>query len=154
MEMSVETVGVRTIIGIRDTVNDPGPLFESALPTLFGYCAEHGIVIAGPPLGIYYHVADGVFDMAVAIPVDGLAEPVDPSMFFGSLPGGRVVRGTHVGPYDQITQAWGVLMEQAEADGLTRLAGPCWEEYKLGPDSGKNPSEWRTDLVQPITATG
>jgi effector-binding domain-containing protein len=149
--MSVETVKERTIIGIRDKVNDPGSLFASALPMLFSYCAEHGTVIAGPPLGIYYDVADGTFDMAVALPVEGPVEPRDTSMFVGSLPGGRVVRGTHVGPYDQITQAWGVLMDHAESVGLTRLDGPCWEEYKLGPESGENPSEWRTDLVQPVT---
>lgn len=150
MDFSVETVDAATIIGVRDTVKDPGPLFESVLPVLFSYCAEQGHVVTGPPLGIYYDVADGVFDMAVALPVEGLTEPNGPPMFKGALPAGLVVRATHIGPYDQIPEAWGTLMTMMDSSGLTPLDGPCWEEYTLGPESGENPSEWHTDLVQPI----
>ena len=151
MGLVVESVDSKAVVGVRDSVTEPGSLFESALPTLFSFCAQHAIVVVGPPIGIYYNVADGVFDMAVALPIDGSPEVDAASMFVGTLPGGSGARATHVGSYDEITDAWGTLMREMESMDLTPSDAPCWEEYTLGPDSGKPSSEWRTDLVQPIT---
>ncbi len=154
MKVHTEVVDPRTVIGIRDRVDDPGPLFESGLPRLFRYCGENTIEVTGPPLGIYYEVGDGTFDMAVAIPIGEPPSSVDPAMFVGETPDGLAAVATYVGPYDGLPDAWQRFVDEINGQGLTMRDEACLEEYELGPDATDDPTKWRTRFVQPIADGG
>jgi effector-binding domain-containing protein len=65
------------------------------------------------------------------------------------LPGGRVVTGTHVGPYEALAQTYEQLVAWAGAEGLT-LAEGMWESYLSDPGAEPDPSTWRTLIVWPL----
>lgn len=73
---------------------------------------------------------------------DGEVEPFE-------LPGGRVVTGTLVGPYDGLAQTYGQLAAWAESEGLT-LAEGVWESYLSDPSAEPDPKTWRTLIVWPL----
>jgi effector-binding domain-containing protein len=65
------------------------------------------------------------------------------------LPGGRVVTGTHVGPYDTLTNTYEELTAWTQAEGLT-LAEGMWESYLSDPSAEPDPATWRTQVVWPL----
>jgi effector-binding domain-containing protein len=134
---------------IRETVADPGLLFARALPVLFDYAGRNEVVVTGPPLGIYHGVEAGTFDMAVGLPVAAAPEDPDDPIHMGRLPGGRVVVTDHIGPYERVTETWIALTKAMTARGRSPRA-ECWEEYHLGPKSGRLPAEFVTTFVQPV----
>lgn len=147
METKQIPITPRPIVGIRERVDDPGPFFESAIPELFAYADAHSISVVGPVLGVYYEVDDGMFDMAVALPVSDVADG-DERVFSGSLSADRAIVTDYVGSYDGLPEAWSELMEIIGDDAPHLM--PCWEEYRVGPEDDPNPLHWRTTLVQPI----
>lgn len=137
----------RPLIGIWDTVVDPGPLFERAMPALFQHAEANGLRVDGPALGIYFRVSEGRFEMAVALPVTSAIGGGE--VREGRLPGGRAVATDYFGPYDGLSSAWSrFAAELARSGYLIRAEG--WEEYHEGPESGGAPSTWRTRLVQTV----
>lgn len=148
MELQHVTLDERPIIAIRKTVSDPGLLFDEALPKLFDHVAGTGISVDGPPLGVYYQVADGEFDMAVALPVKGESVAVG-EISATTLPAGPAVTIEYVGHYDGLGDAWSGL-RHAIADAGHEIRAEGWEEYLVGPESGKDPAEFQTLLVQTI----
>lgn len=137
----------RSIVGVWDTVDDPGPLFERAMPLLSAHVEARRLQVDGPPLGIYYRVSEGSFEMAVAMPVasaEGAGE-----VEVGRLPGGRALATDYFGPYDGLSAAWDRFTDVlGDAGYAIRAEG--WEEYHSGPESGDDPSHWLTRLVQPV----
>ncbi len=148
MEIQEITLGSRPIIGIREQVTDPGEFFARALPALFAWATEHEAKIDGPPLGVYYHVDESGFDMAVALFVHGDVDPGEP-LFSGHLPGGRAATYDYAGSYEGLSSAWAEFRHLLADAGL-HPRGENWEEYHVGPESGKDTSRWRTRLVQPV----
>lgn len=148
MELNKVTLDERPIIAIRRTVPDPGPLFDEALPRLFDFVATNGFAVTGPPLGVYYDVGDGEFDMAVALPVAGEATE-EGDITAGSLPAGPAVTVEFTGHYDGLGDAWSSL-RHAIADAGHEIRAEGWEEYLVGPESGVDPTEFQTTLVQTI----
>ena len=149
MDISTTAMPPRTIIGIREADTDPGVLFPKATEQVFAFIAEHGLQPIGALTGVYYHVEDGRFDMAVAVPVASAPASVEDPFFVGEIGAERAVVGDFIGSYDGLPDAWGELMSApAVADGTPTM--PCWEEYVAGPESTQDPSTWRTLLVQPV----
>ena len=63
----------------------------------------------------------------------------------GSLPGGRVARLVHPGPFDQLSDAWHRLADWIDTAGLT--PGPDrWEVYLTEPSPEMDPADLRTEL--------
>jgi effector-binding domain-containing protein len=103
---------------------------------------------AGPPFARYFSMSAEGLDVAAGFPV---AEPflgagvVHP----GELPAGPAAVATHVGSYQGLEAAWNALREQAGAMGRP-LGDDPWEVYFIGPGSGVDEAEWRTELVWPL----
>lgn len=153
MEIDYTSVETQPILGIRRQVPDPGPMFESAMPALFAHASTLGVEVAGAPLGVYYEVGEGFFDMAVAVPIVEPTSDVgtpEPPLFIGALPSGRVAVVVHSGSYDALADTWSEFMAALDAAEVD-LAGECWEDYVVGPDSGVDSDAFRTRLVQPIS---
>ena len=62
----------------------------------------------------------------------------------------RVARTVFHGPYEHLGEAWGEFMSWINANGH-QPAEDLWECYLVGPESGLDSSQWRTELNRPLT---
>jgi effector-binding domain-containing protein len=149
-EVVLKKVSAQAVASVRDNVPIAG--LQQLFGDLFGYLGQRGIGPAGPPIGIYY---DHEFQEGDAIDVE-IAVPV-----IGSVPGGDRVKVQelpgveqmacviHEGGYDTIGGSYGHLMKWVEANDY-RLAGPTREIYLQGPETGRDPSSYVTEIQFPV----
>jgi effector-binding domain-containing protein len=88
------------------------------LPNMFGWLAERGIAIAGPPF-FRYRVIDMSAELTIeaGIPVAGFVEVEEPT-FVDSLPAGRYATVAHVGHPDELMVVTAGLLDWAQQQGL------------------------------------
>ena len=88
------------------------------LPTMFGWLAERGVNIAGPPF-FRYRVIDMAAELVVeaGIPIAGWADVAEPT-FVGSLPAGRYATLTYIGHPDELVGVTGKLLDWAQHQNL------------------------------------
>jgi effector-binding domain-containing protein len=119
------------------------------LPEVMGYLSRERLAPAGPPFA-RFHSFDELVDLEAGIPV---AQPiagngrVKPS----SLPGGDVVAGMHVGPYHELHRTHEALVDWLAGHGLVAEGG-AWEVFWTDPGLERDPSKWRTEVFQPVSA--
>ncbi|MBL8755093.1 MAG: hypothetical protein JNK15_17450 [Planctomycetes bacterium] len=65
------------------------------------------------------------------------------------LPAGKAVMAWHVGPYDKLSVAHGLLRDHATAQKWKTRGGP-WEIYWTDPGMVPDPARWKTQLFLPI----
>jgi effector-binding domain-containing protein len=121
-----------------------GPAFQEIL----GVLATQRIKPAGPFFSHHLRMEPGFFDFEAGVPV---TKPVSPSgrVKPGALPAARVVRTVYHGPYEGLGEAWEEFDDWIDAEELE--VGPdLWECYLAGPESGPDPSLWRTELNHPV----
>jgi effector-binding domain-containing protein len=148
-EVVIKHIPAQTIASVRDTVSVAG--VPQLFGELFGYLGQHGFGPAGPPVAIYYDEEfreDGI-DAEIAAPVAGSV-----------LEGGRIkVRELpgvdqaasiiHEGAYEDIRGTYGQLLKWIETNGY-RITGPVREVYMQGPESGRDPSTYVTEIQFPV----
>ena len=146
-------VSVRVTLPMENL--DLGGLYGKSFPLVARTVGEHGGTPAGAPFGLYHQWGPDVVDVEVGFPVsgpvDGLpsladASPGEPGN--SSLPGGRVVAATHVGPYSGLAEANAKLQGWIESEGL-EPAGGLWESYVDDPGAVPE-SELRTEIFWPV----
>lgn len=138
------------IVSIRGRfrpVELPG-FIGSAFDTLFGRLGRTGIEPAGPPFVIYHHFGAEDIDAEVCVPV-GAVQPQTGGMVSRVVPATTVARTLHVGSYDELEAAYAAVSAWVERHART-LAGPMQERYLNGPGDDTTPSEYRTEIEQPI----
>ena len=115
---------------------------------LFSTLAAQGVAPTGPWFSHHYRMDPATFDFEVGVPVSG---PVTPAGRVASsrLPGTRVARTVYRGGYEGLGAAWGELDAWIRREGL-KSSGELWEVYAAGPESGSDPSAWRTELNRPL----
>lgn len=115
---------------------------------LFSTLAAQGISPTGPWLNRHLRMDPATFDFELSVPVD---RPVAPSgrVAPSRLPAARVARTVYHGGYEGLGAAWGEFVSWIEREGL-EPKGELWEVYTAGPETGADPSGWRTELNQPI----
>lgn len=133
----------------------PATEMSSWLPrvyrTVFEYLQRAGVAPAGPPFARFTFLSDTIAVEAgvpVSIEVTGEGE-VEPS----ALPDGPAAVTTHLGRYEDLTQAYDALLRWLDDRGL-EPAGPHWEVYYTDPNAEPDPTRWRTDVVMPYRASG
>lgn len=147
---TVETIEPHPAAGIRAEapMAELREVFDRGFPAVMQAVMTQGGAIAGPPFGYYPRMPGETVEVVVGFPVgasftaEGEVEPFE-------LPGGRVVTGTHVGPYETLERTYGELMAWTEAEGLT-LAEGMWESYLSDPSAEPDPATWRTLIVWPL----
>jgi effector-binding domain-containing protein len=147
---TVETIDAQPAAVIRAEV----PMDQ--LPEVFGRgfaavaeaAGAQGVAITGPPFGFYPRMPAETVEVVVGFPVAGPIAAQGEVVPF-ELPGGRVVTGTHVGPYDTLTNTYEELTAWTQAEGLT-LAEGMWESYLSDPSAEPDPATWRTQVVWPL----
>lgn len=107
-----------------------------------------GIAPAGPLFSHHARRPTDTFEFAVGVPVGQAVSPVG-RVEAGTLPAVRVARATYAGGYEGLGGAWGELLAWVEGEGLNSR-DDLWECYLHGPESGVDPTRWRTELNRPL----
>lgn len=121
-------------------------VFDRGFGQVMQAVQEQGLQVAAAPFGFYPRMPGETVAVAVGFPVSapftttGEVEAME-------LPGGRAIRGMHVGPYDALGTTYGELTAWAQEQGL-ELAEGMWETY-LSEPSG-DPATWRTEITWPV----
>lgn len=148
---TVETIGSQAAAAIRAEVPmaELRDVFDRGFTEVARVAAEQGVALAGPPFGFYPRMPTDTVEVVVGFPV---ASPIAADGDVGpfELPGGRVVCGTHVGPYEELERTYGELTAWAQAEGH-ELRGAMWESYLSDPRAQPDPATWETRIVWPVT---
>jgi GyrI-like small molecule binding domain len=117
-----------------------------------------GLLPLGPPFVRYHLFGETETDVEVGVPVaDGVTG--EPPVEAGVLPEGEAITTWHLGPHEGLGDAYSRLTAWLNEHGR-EPAGAAWEVYwwidasrKPDPSGWPLPTEWRTELVQPVAAT-
>jgi effector-binding domain-containing protein len=114
-----------------------------------------GLAPVGPPFVRYHTFGETETDVEVGVPV-GEGAPGEGRIEAGALPGGEAIATWHLGAHDTLGEAYRRLTAWLQEHGR-EAAGPAWEVYwwidagqEPDPSSWPAPTEWRTELVQPV----
>jgi AraC family transcriptional regulator len=121
-----------------------GPLFGSIVEV----AQRSGAALTGPPFTRFLAWGAGLLTIEAGLPV-AAAVPGSAEVQAQTLPAGRVATTTHVGPYDQLLDAYAAMERWIEAQGRTSAGAP-WEVYVTDPAAHPDPRTWRTELFWPI----
>ncbi len=106
------------------------------------------------PAGVWYsrhlRMDPEVWDFEIGVPVTGPVTPVG-RVVPGHLPAATVARTVYHGGYEGLGEGWGELMAWIEGEGLPAQA-ELWERYVVGPESGPDSANYRTELNKPLIA--
>ncbi|TAH35198.1 MAG: hypothetical protein EYC70_13245 [Planctomycetota bacterium] len=116
-------------------------------PEVMGHLNRVQVAPAGAPFTRYHAFGDEI-DLEAGIPVSGKFDG-NGRVKLSSLPGGEVVSGMHVGPYEELSRTHELLAQWVAAEGLTPQGGP-WEVYWTDPGLERDPAKWRTELFQQV----
>ncbi len=153
-EIAIVDVPAQKVLGITKTGNYQ--LIPELLMQVIGYTVSEKITIAGPPVFLCHEVSPesvkeanekGTAVVEVAWPVFG---PVrgDKEIRSYELPGGKMVRTVHRGPYEACEPTYLRLFEWIGKKGLT-ISGPVREVYLNDPHEVM-PEEITTEILVPV----
>jgi effector-binding domain-containing protein len=135
--IGIETVTARTTAVVRGhaRAEEIGPLVGQAYAEVGQALTAQGLFPAGPPFVRYAREGMGPdeFDLAAGFPCTraataaGRVEPME-------LPGGDAVVATHVGPWDELGDAYRAVEDWMTEHGLVAADDP-WETYLDGPEA-------------------
>lgn len=124
-------------------------VMEPSIHEIVGALDAQSIAITGPMFAHHLSLSDSHFDFEVGFPTASL--PVAAGrMKPGRTPSGKAAKATYVGPYEGLFEAWATFGQRLEGSKLEVRRGSLWEVYSLGPETDPDPTNWRTDLYQPM----
>lgn len=140
----VRVAAVRSIVAPEDVPD----FMSDALGLVAGALRGAGVEPAGPPYARYFSMSAEGLDVAAGFPVAeqfpgaGIVHPDE-------RPAGPAVVASHVGSYAGLEAAWAAVRARIRELGRTPGDDP-WEVFLIGPGSGVEEAEWRTELVWPL----
>jgi len=154
-EITIVTTPTQTVLGIRKK----GHYRQIAelLPEIAIYAMEKGIPLTGPPVFLCRERSkeeamnadrEGRADIEVAFPVPPGSRP-GPGMNVYTLPGGRMARIVHLGPYEACEPTYLKLFAWLEERGM-EISGPIREIYHNDPREVSTDGIM-TEILAPIT---
>jgi effector-binding domain-containing protein len=126
------------------------------LPAVFEYAVHKGADLLGPAIFVCHESskeemmkadAEGTADIEVAVPVGAEVEGTEDIAYY-ELPGGKMAKTVHKGPYEECDVAYDRLLAWLEENGK-RITGPMREHYLNDPREVP-PDEILTEIFAPI----
>ncbi|MBA7704469.1 hypothetical protein ES703_113279 [subsurface metagenome] len=125
------------------------------LPRLYEHASKKGAVFSGMPTFICHESPEeieeanktGSADIEVAVPIENNIEETD-EMHCYTLPGGKMAKIIHKGPYDACEITYNELFAWIEKNNK-RIIGPIREVYLNDPRE-VGPEETITEIYAPI----
>ncbi len=127
----------------RDRIRE---VMGPGLQELQAALAAQGITPTGPWFTHHLRMDPKVFDFEICLPVDATVKPAG-RVVPGKIPAARVVRTVYHGSYEGLGPAWGEFDAWIKAQGH-EIADDLLERYLKGPESGKDPAGWETELTR------
>lgn len=138
------TAVVRGVVPMADLRD----FFDASFSALARTIEAQRITMLSPAFGLYHGSPGATLDLEVGFATDRAVRP-EAGVVVGSLPGGRIVRLTHFGPFDGLRPSWERLGSWMRTRGLS--AGENrWETYVTQPSTDMDPRDLRTDLNWPV----
>jgi effector-binding domain-containing protein len=147
---TVTTIDPQTAAVVRAEVPmaELRAVFDRGFGQVMRVAQAQGVAIAGPPFGFYPRMPTDTVAVVVGFPVAApITEDGDVTSF--ELPGGRVIVGMHVGPYEALEATYRELTEWAASHGHS-LADHMWESYLTDPRTQPDPATWQTSITWPL----
>ena len=150
-----QSVGLRTVVPMSNL--DIGAVFDEYATRLVTYLEQHDIEPAGAPYARYREFGPERVDIEIGVPVNAELDDLgdlgaDGVIGVSGLPGGRVARLLHSGPYDQLASAYQRLEGYLAENGVLPAGAP-WETYLVMPDAvGGDPRLLQTEVCWPVSA--
>jgi effector-binding domain-containing protein len=153
-EIAIVEVPSRQVIGIQKT--GTYRIIPDLILKLYEYSIEKGIAIAGMPTFLCHETSPdavreanekGTAVVEVAWPVSGTVEGSGDIRAY-KLPGGKMVRTRHLGPYETCELTYRRLFSWMTEHHLT-IAGPIRESYPNNPHEVR-PEEIITEILVPV----
>ena len=138
MEIGIIEVRPQMVLGMRK--KGKYEEIRMMLPEVWQFAVEGGIQIEGPPIFVFHEMTDeaakkadaeGNADIEVAVPVSGKVE-VTGEIECYELPGGKMAKIIHKGPYQELGFTYEKLLAWIEQGGK-RLVGRAREVYLNDP---------------------
>jgi uncharacterized protein YndB with AHSA1/START domain/effector-binding domain-containing protein len=135
IHLTVPRSEIRTVMG-------PG------LNEIMAAVKSQGIGPAGPWFTHHLKMNSATFDFEICVPVSAPVNPVG-RVVSREMPAVKVARTVYQGPYEHLADGWKAFDHWMVASG--HQPGPdLYECYAVGPESGSDAAEWRTELRRPI----
>lgn len=112
--------------------------------------AAQNVAVVGPWFTRHLRDPGAVFDFEICLPV---ASPVAPVNRVKPVqwPAMTIAQTTYHGGYEGLGGAWGEFIGMIKSAGH-KTADGLYETYAVGPETGMDPSAWRTVLSKEIAA--
>lgn len=151
-EIQLRDLSEQSVVSMRENVKkeDIGAFMGRALRKLYVHAGLRFARPAGPPFSVYHDEEwpEEGMDMEVCLPVSRELRGKDP-VRSQRLEGCRAACLVHAGSYDQVGQAYCTLGAWLKDKGL-EPDGPPREVYLVGPGRGRDPADYRTEIVWPV----
>lgn len=150
-DVTIKSAPALRVASLRDTVPHY-PDIERLFGELCGFLGSQRLTFTGPPVALYH---DGEYreqdvDIELAAPFAGTL-PSHARIRERELPAEPSLACTiHRGSYEGLHQAHTALLGWVEANGY-RICGPDREIYLVGPQKGRNPAAYVTELQVPVS---
>jgi effector-binding domain-containing protein len=125
-----------------------GATLASILPRAFQHAMKSNVASTGMPFTRYLSSGEPLSIEAgvpVSSKVDGAADVLS-----AELPGGKVARTVHQGPYDGLPAAHAALHAWAKERGLQARNG-VWEVYVTDPSTEPDVQKWQTHVFLAVS---
>ena len=147
-EVTHTTAQLAATIHLTIPRNEIQAVMGPGLSELMAAVQAQGIGPAGPWFTHHLTMSPGVFDFEISVPVTAPVAAVG-RVRPGRFPAVRVARTIYTGPYEGLGTAWSEFKTWVADNGYV-AAPDLFECYLAGPESSANPSDWRTELNQPL----
>jgi effector-binding domain-containing protein len=107
-----------------------------------------GIGPSGPWFAHHHKMTPDSFNFDICVPVSAPVTPIG-RVRPGKRPALKVLRTVYHGPYEGLGDAWYEFGTWIKSNGH-KSAADLYECYVVGPESGVDPTTWRTELSRPL----
>jgi len=154
VDIEIVDVQPQNVMGM--TRKGPYQIIAQMIPELFQYLVPKGAQFAGPPMFLCHETsmeqaeqadAEGSAEVEVVVPVASEIAGTDEISFY-ELPGGKMAKTTHQGPYEECKATYEKLLAWI-GQNQHRIAGPIREIYLNDPREVP-PEEILTEIHAPI----
>jgi effector-binding domain-containing protein/carbon monoxide dehydrogenase subunit G len=146
---AISYVGISSTMSIED-MNAISMQMMKSYGELMTMLGKSKVEVAGQPFCLYpmYDEAAKKMEMVCALPV--AADAKVPSKYkVMQTPGGKVVKGVHLGSYDKLEVAHQEISQYIEYKKL-QINGVPYEVYVTDPEVEKDTTKWVTEVYYPI----